>query len=370
MKFLFCCSSSLTSAPQIPIDISRHGGQNHQNFHVFSFNELKTACDGFSSSNKIGEGGFGSVYKGWLQDGTVVAVKVLSIELESMRGEREFISELAALSDIKHENLVKLIGCCIDGASRYLVYDYMENNSLAHSLLGGEQNRTKFSWETRRDISLGVARGLAYLHEEIEPHIVHRDIKASNILVDQNFKAKVSDFGLSRLLRDGSSHISTRVAGTLGYLAPEYAISGHLSRKSDVYSFGVLLLEIISGRQVVVFDLEQGEHYLVQKAWETYNAGNWVRLVDPTLKMNYPEEEVFRFFKVGLLCVQENVRLRPTMSTAFKMLSNEMDIQDVQISRPGLVADFMDIKVRRKIVSHSISSSNTGSLPNSTKLFD
>ncbi|XP_031284376.1 putative serine/threonine-protein kinase isoform X1 [Pistacia vera] len=364
MKFLFCCTSSFSSVSQIETAID--GGQNHQNFHVFSSNELKTATHGFSSSNKIGEGGFGSVYKGRLQDGTFVAVKVLSIELESMRGEREFISELAALSDIKHENLVKLIGCCIDGTSRYLVYDYMENNSLTHSLLGGEQNRMKFSWEIRRDISLGVARGLAYLHEEIEPHIVHRDIKASNILIDQNFKPKVSDFGLSRLLRDNSSHISTRVAGTLGYLAPEYAISGHLTRKSDVYSFGVLLLEIISGRQVVVFDLEQGEHYLVQKAWEVYNAGNLVKLVDPTLQMNYPEEEAFRFFKVGLLCVQENVRLRPTMSEALKMLCNEMDIQDVQISRPGLVADLMDIKLSQKIMSHSISSSGTGSIPNST----
>ncbi|XP_031284377.1 putative serine/threonine-protein kinase isoform X2 [Pistacia vera] len=343
MKFLFCCTSSFSSVSQIETAID--GGQNHQNFHVFSSNELKTATHGFSSSNKIGEGGFGSVYKGRLQDGTFVAVKVLSIELESMRGEREFISELAALSDIKHENLVKLIGCCIDGTSRYLVYDYMENNSLTHSLLGGEQNRMKFSWEIRRDISLGVARGLAYLHEEIEPHIVHRDIKASNILIDQNFKPKVSDFGLSRLLRDNSSHISTRVAGTF---------------------FGVLLLEIISGRQVVVFDLEQGEHYLVQKAWEVYNAGNLVKLVDPTLQMNYPEEEAFRFFKVGLLCVQENVRLRPTMSEALKMLCNEMDIQDVQISRPGLVADLMDIKLSQKIMSHSISSSGTGSIPNST----
>ncbi|KAJ0027730.1 hypothetical protein Pint_35613 [Pistacia integerrima] len=134
MKFLFCCSSSFSSVSQIETAID--GGQNHQNFHVFSSNELKTATHGFSSSNKIGEGGFGSVYKGRLQDGTFVAVKVLSIELESMRGEREFISELAALSDIKHENLVKLIGCCIDGTSRYLVYDYMENNSLTHSLLG------------------------------------------------------------------------------------------------------------------------------------------------------------------------------------------------------------------------------------------
>ncbi|KAK2658038.1 hypothetical protein Ddye_011090 [Dipteronia dyeriana] len=359
MKFPFCCSSCSMSASEITIDTtSRQGEQNYQNFRVFTYNELKTATHGFSASNKIGAGASGSIYKGRLRDGTNVAVKVLSIELESMRGEREFVSELSALSNIKHENLVTLLGCCIDRANRYLIYDYMENNSLAHRLLGKEQNRLKFSWETRRDISVGVARGLAYLHEEVEPHILHRDIKASNILLDQNLSPKVADFGLSRLLRDNRSHISTRVAGTLGYLAPEYAITGHLTRKSDIYSFGVLLLEIISGRPFVVFDLEQGEHYLVQKAWEVYKDNNLVRLVDPELDVNYPDAEAVQFLKVGLLCVQENVRLRPIMSTAVKMLTGEIDIRDVHISQPGFVADLMDIKLARQMLSQSISSSS------------
>ncbi|KAL5740767.1 hypothetical protein ACOSQ2_029947 [Xanthoceras sorbifolium] len=361
MKFCFCCSSNSVSVSQPTTkDTSRQGAQNDGDFRVFSYNELKTATHGFSTSNKIGAGASGSVYKGRLRDGTIVAVKVLSIELESMKGEREFVSELAALSNMKHENLVTLQGCCIDGASRYLVYDYMENNSLAHTLLGKEQNRLKFSWETRRDIAVGVARGLAYLHEEVEPHIVHRDIKASNILLDQNFSPKVSDFGLSRLLRDNRSHISTRVAGTLGYLAPEYAITGHLTRKSDVYSFGVLLLEIISGRPFVDFDLEQGEHYLVQKAWEVYKDSDLVTLVDPTLDVNYPEAEAVRFLKVGLLCVQENVRLRPIMSTTVNMLTGDVDIQDVHITQPGL-ADLMDIKLAQEMLSQSISSSETPS---------
>ncbi|XVE76193.1 hypothetical protein DITRI_Ditri12bG0153600 [Diplodiscus trichospermus] len=331
-------------------------GENDQNFSVFSYSELEVATNWFSASNKIGEGAFGSVYKGLLRNGTIVAIKRLSVELESMRGEREFVSEINALAYLKHENLVVLKGCCVDGANRFLVYDYMENNSLAQVLLGGEQNRIKLGWEARRAISLGVARGLTYLHEEVEPHIVHRDIKASNILLDQNLIPKVSDFGLSRILRNNASHVSTHVAGTLGYLAPEYAISGRLTRKTDVYSFGVLLLEIISGQTVVNFDLEHGERYLVQKAWEIYKGSSILQLVDPTVGMNYPEEEALRFIKVGLLCVQEKVRLRPEMSTALKMLTNDIDTEGVQISQPGLVADLMHIKLGQKTTFPSLSS--------------
>ncbi|XP_052874738.1 putative serine/threonine-protein kinase isoform X6 [Gossypium arboreum] len=329
--------------------------------------ELKVATHGFSASNKIGEGAFGSVYKGLLTNGSIVAVKMLSIELESMRGEREFVSEITTLTNLKHENLVTLVGCCVEGTKRFLVYNYMENNSLAQVLLGGEQNRIKLRWGARGRILLGVARGLAYLHEEVKPHIVHRDIKASNILLDQNLLPKVSDFGLSRILRDNASHISTHVAGTLGYLAPEYAISGRLTRKTDVYSFGVLLLEIISGQTVVNFDLEHGEHYLVQKAWDLYRANRLLQLVDPVLGMNYPEEDAVRYIKVGLLCVQETARFRPEMSTAQKMLTNEIDIEGVQISQPGLVADLMNIKLGHKTTFRSLytKASNMESTPSS-----
>lgn len=218
MKFNSCFSKcfSLPSETAI-IDIRKEEPEpgNDQNFTVFSYSELKVATHGFSASNKIGEGAFGSVYKGLLTNGSIVAVKMLSIELESMRGEREFVSEITTLTNLKHENLVTLVGCCVEGAKRFLVYNYMENNSLAQVLLGGEQNRIKLRWGARGRILLGVARGLAYLHEEVKPHIVHRDIKASNILLDQNLIPKVSDFGLSRILRDNASHISTRVAGTL-----------------------------------------------------------------------------------------------------------------------------------------------------------
>ncbi|KAL3327786.1 hypothetical protein AABB24_035453 [Solanum stoloniferum] len=360
--FLSCFSSSAVTleGSQIP-----YGGQISQNFSVYSYNDLKAATHGFRASNKIGEGGFGSVYKGRLQDGNFMAVKVLSVELESMRGEREFVSEIAALSDIKHENLVNLRGCCVDGAHRLLVYDYMENNSLSLTFLGGEQNRSKFTWTLRKEVSIGIAKGLSYLHEEVSPHVVHRDIKTSNILLDENFTPKIADFGLARLFTENMSHISTRVAGTLGYLSPEYAISGHLTRKSDVYSFGVVLLEIVSGSPVVAFDITRGEHFLVNKAWEMYNADQLLELVDPVLDRELlNDDEALRFLKVGLLCVQENASLRPKMSMVIKMLSRDgaIIVDEMKITQPGIVADLMDVKIGRKHSSQSFFSKASTSM--------
>ncbi|KAK4755281.1 hypothetical protein SAY87_009038 [Trapa incisa] len=321
---------------------------------------MKAATNNFNSSNKIGEGAFGSVYKGRLGDGTAVAVKVLSVELESLKGEREFLAEITALSNLRHQNLVTLRGCCIEGADRFLVYDYMENICLVHSMLGEEQKRRKFNWKLRRDILMGIARALAYLHEEVRPYIVHRDIKGSNILLDGQFTPKVADFGLSKLFGDNMSHISTRVAGTLGYLAPEYAISGHLTRKSDVYSFGVLLLEIITGRPVIVFEMENGEHHLVQKVWEAYKEGKLVEMVDPILE-DCPKEEVDRVLKVGLLCVQEAARRRPMMSAVVQMFSDEMDLQNVEIWQPGHIVNLMDIHIEDQKSSQSFFSRESNS---------
>ncbi|XP_019444346.1 PREDICTED: putative serine/threonine-protein kinase [Lupinus angustifolius] len=324
---------------------------NDGTFRVFTHRELKSATRDFHPSQKVGEGGFGSVYKGKLRDGTLVAVKVLSIEVESMRGEKEFVAELATLANIKHQNLVILRGCCVEGAQRYLIYDYMENNSLHHSFLGSELNRMRFSWETRRNISIGVASVLAFLHEELKPHIVHRDIKARNILLDRNFTPKVSDFGLARLLRDEKSYISTQVAGTLGYLAPEYASSGQVTRKSDVYSFGVLLLEIVSGR-VVVDAFQDVESFLVEKAWAAYEAHDLIRMVDPLLNTNFPVDEAKQFLMVGLRCVQETAKLRPQMSEVVEMLlSKDMEMESVSISKPGFVNDLRNIRMKQEMDS-------------------
>ncbi|CAN4109606.1 unnamed protein product [Withania somnifera] len=362
MKFPFALLNCFNSSSDTTLEtnqINPYGGKRIQKFSVFSYKELKAATHGFIASNRIGEGGFGSVYKGRLQDGSFVAVKVLSVELESMRGETEFVSEIAALSNIRHQNLVTLRGYCVDGTKRLLVYDYMENNCLSQTLLGEEQNRSKFTWELRRKIAKGIAKGLSCLHEEVNPHVVHRDIKASNILLDQNFTPKIADFGLSRLFSKNISHITTRVAGTLGYLSPEYAISGHLTRKSDVYSFGVLLLEIVSGCPVIAFDIERGEHPLVIKAWEMYNSGKLLDLVDPMLNGEFCGGEAVRFLKIGLLCVQEIASLRPKMSAVFKMLSsaNYMELEDINITQPGSLVDLGNVKVGHKQSTHSFLSS-------------
>ncbi|KAG6767146.1 hypothetical protein POTOM_028325 [Populus tomentosa] len=232
--------------------------------YTFSFGELKTATEDFSSANKLGEGGFGPVYKGKLNDGRVIAVKQLSVA--SHQGKAQFIAEIATISAVQHRNLVKLYGCCIEGANRLLVYEYLENKSLDQAVFG--EQSLNLDWPTRYDICLGVARGLAYLHEESRIRIVHRDVKASNILLDFNLIPKISDFGLAKLYDDKKTHISTRVAGTIGYLAPEYAMRGHLTEKADVFAFGVVALEIISGRPNSDTSLETEKIYLLE--WVCY----------------------------------------------------------------------------------------------------
>ncbi|CAO2824267.1 unnamed protein product [Amaranthus hypochondriacus] len=212
---LTLCFACFSSSNSVSDEEYKPSTPNVEGFRVFSYKELKIATSDFKSSNKIGEGSFGSVYKGRLEDGSTVAVKVLSIELESLKGEREFISEIIALADIKHENLITLKGCCISGSNRFLIYDYMEKNSLALAFLGGYECRRKFDWKKRKNIALGIARGLAFLHEEVKPHIMHRDIKPANILLDENFSPKIADFGLAKLFVSDTSHVSTRVAGTL-----------------------------------------------------------------------------------------------------------------------------------------------------------
>ncbi|CAI0409851.1 unnamed protein product [Linum tenue] len=233
------------------------------NVKTYSYKELRQATEDFSPANKIGEGGFGSVYKGRLKDGNFVAVKLLSAD--SRQGVGEFLAEIKAISVVEHENLVKLYGCCVEGNHRILVYNYLENNSLAQTLLGGSYSNIQFDWRTWTTICIGVARGLAFLHEEVRPYIVHRDIKASNILLDKDLTPKIADFGLAKLIPSHMTHVSTRVAGTIGYLAPEYAIRGQLTRRADIYSFGVLLVEIVSWRCNTNTRLPIEEQYLLER---------------------------------------------------------------------------------------------------------
>ncbi|XP_071724385.1 cold-responsive protein kinase 1-like [Rutidosis leptorrhynchoides] len=303
-----------------------------ENVNHFSYNELRIATDNFHPSKKIGRGGFGTVYKGSLKSGRQIAVKTLSAE--SRQGVREFLTEINTISTVKHQNLVELVGCCVEGSNRILVYEYVENNSLDRALLGSTRSRINLNWEKRSAICLGIARGLTFLHEEIVPHIVHRDIKASNILLDQDFKPKIGDFGLAKLFPENITHISTRIAGTTGYLAPEYALGGHLTMKADVYSFGVLVLEIIAGSGSAKAIWGGTQKMLLEWAWQLHLEGRLLELVDPNLG-EYPEEEIIRFIKVAFFCTQASSGRRPSMSQVVNMLSRKIRLKEDELTAPG-----------------------------------
>ncbi|XP_062093281.1 probable LRR receptor-like serine/threonine-protein kinase At1g56140 isoform X2 [Humulus lupulus] len=300
---------------------------------TFSYAELRAATNDFSSSNKLGEGGFGEVHKGTLSDGRVVAVKQIAVASTYVK--RQFVSEIATISVVQHRNLVKLNGCCIEGNRRILVYEYLENKSLDQLLFGKVD--LHLDWRTRFNICLGTARGLAYLHEESMPRIIHRDVKASNILLDDTFCPKISDFGLAKLYDENKTHISTRVAGTIGYLAPEYALRGRLTEKADVFGFGVVALEIVSGKPNI-YNTPDGEIiYLLETAWTLHENNQSLGLVDPRL-VEFNEIEVIRVVQVALLCTQASATLRPSMSRVVGMLAGDVEI-DTDISKPSYLTE-------------------------------
>ncbi|KAK9688737.1 hypothetical protein RND81_09G007600 [Saponaria officinalis] len=310
----------------------------------FSLKQIKTATNEFNIRNKIGEGGFGPVYKGVLPDGKIIAVKKLSSK--SKQGNREFVNEIGMISALQHPNLVKLYGCCIEGKELLLVYEYMENNSLARALFGKEDQKLRLDWLTRRRICLGIARGLAYLHEESRLKIVHRDIKATNVLLDKDLNAKISDFGLAKLDEEENTHISTRIAGTIGYMAPEYAMRGYLTDKADVYSFGVVVLEIVSGTSNTSYRPKEEFVYLLDWAYVLQEQGSLLELVDPTLGPNYPKEEALTFLNLALLCTNLSPTLRPTMSSVVSMIDGKIPVQAPIVKRNRTMID--EDEVRRK----------------------
>jgi len=238
----------------------------------------------------------------------------------SRQGDAEFLNEVNLISLVQHRNLVTLLGCSIQSTERLLVYEYLQNNSLDKILFDATEHHL-LDWKERYQIIVGTARGLTYLHEESEIRIIHRDIKASNILLDGKYRPKIADFGLARFFAEDQSHVSTNVAGTLGYMAPEYALHGQLTEKVDVFGFGVLVLEVISGRkcQSLVHDTE----FLIQGTWRLYKADRALEVIDPTLKGSYSWEEGIRAIKIGLLCTQAAAALRPSMSQVVSMLTNE-----------------------------------------------
>ncbi|XP_039116286.1 probable LRR receptor-like serine/threonine-protein kinase At1g53440 [Dioscorea cayenensis subsp. rotundata] len=288
----------------------------------FTLRQIKAATGNFNPANKIGEGGFGPVYKGVLPDGSLIAVKQLSSK--SKQGNREFINEIGMISALNHPNLVKLFGCCIEGNHLLLVYEYMENNSLANALFGPGKTRLTLDWRTRCSICLCIARGLAYLHEESRLKIVHRDIKATNVILDKDLNAKISDFGLARLFEEDESHISTRIAGTIGYMAPEYAMRGYLTDKADVYSFGVVMLEIVSG--MINGGRREEEECVCLLDWAAIlqERGALLEIVDKSLGPHYLEEEALLLLNLALRCTNNVPALRPTMSTVVSILDGQM----------------------------------------------
>ncbi|KFK35729.1 hypothetical protein AALP_AA4G029100 [Arabis alpina] len=297
----------------------------------FTLKQIKRATNNFDPENKIGEGGFGPVYKGVLADGTTIAVKQLSSK--SKQGNREFVTEIGMISALQHPNLVKLYGCCIEGKELLLVYEYLENNSLARALFGSEKQRLHLDWPTRNKICIGIAKGLAYLHEESRLKIVHRDIKATNVLLDESLNAKISDFGLAKLNDDENTHISTRIAGTIGYMAPEYAMRGYLTDKADVYSFGVVCLEIVSGKSNTNYRPKDEFVYLLDWAYVLQEQGNLLELVDMDLGTSFSKKEAKRMLNIALLCTNPSPTLRPPMSSVVSMLEGKSKVQPPLVKR-------------------------------------
>ncbi|KAH9603306.1 hypothetical protein KSS87_004011, partial [Heliosperma pusillum] len=296
---------------------------------VFTFRQMAAATNNFSIDNLVGEGGFGRVYKGYIS-GVDKVVAIKQLDKNGLQGNREFLSEVFMLSLVDHPCLVNLIGYCADGDQRILVYEYMANGSLEDHLLDIPPNKEPLDWHTRMKIAEGAAKGLEYLHETNNPPVIYRDFKASNILLDEEFNPKLSDFGLAKIGPTGDmDHVSTRVMGTYGYCAPEYAMTGQLTTKSDVYSFGVVFLELISGRRAIDTTKPTAEQNLVTWAQPRLKDRNlYTKMADPLLEGKFPEKGLHQAVAVAAMCLQEEASTRPLISdvvTALEFLAKPTD---------------------------------------------
>ncbi|XP_031499613.1 cysteine-rich receptor-like protein kinase 10 [Nymphaea colorata] len=306
-----------------PID-SESAKENEAIYNLpqFSLRTVEGATDRFSKSNKLGEGGYGPVYKGKLPDGQEIAVKRLSGR--TGQGLKEFRNEVELIAKLQHTNLVRLIGCCLENEEMILIYEYMPNKSLDF-FLEGPETRASFDWEKRFNIIIGIARGMLYLHQDSRLNIIHRDLKASNVLLDKQLNPKISDFGLARIFSGVQGQATTSIiVGTLGYMAPEYAMEGVFSTKSDVYSFGILLLEIIGGQLDIRFHASHQGAGLVEHAWSLWHEGKGTEFIDPVLKdgSTSTSDQMLRCLHIAFLCIQEDPATRPPMSTVVLMLGN------------------------------------------------
>ncbi|XP_049389587.1 cysteine-rich receptor-like protein kinase 2 [Solanum stenotomum] len=312
----------------------------HQNNLNFKYSTLDKATGSFDEANKLGQGGFGTVYKGVLADGKEIAVKRQFFNNKHTAA--DFYNEVNIISSVHHKNLTRLLGYSTSGPESLLVYELLPNQSLDRFIFDPIKGKA-LNWEKRFEIIIGTAEGMVYLHENTNTRIIHRDIKASNILLDSRLRAKIADFGLVRSFQEDKSHISTVLAGTLGYMAPEYLTRGQLTEKADVYSFGVLLLEIVTGRQNNKRNNSEYTVSLVSDVWEHYKRGIVEELFDPNLMLhNYHtinvRNEVARVLHVGLLCTQEIPTLRPSMSKALQMFIKK-DEELPPPTKPPFVAE-------------------------------
>ncbi|XP_038710350.1 cysteine-rich receptor-like protein kinase 10 [Tripterygium wilfordii] len=329
----------------------------------FDFASIEAATTKFSDDNKLGEGGFGVVYKGTLPNGLDIAVKRLS--RSSGQGAEEFKNEVVLVANLQHRNLVRLLGFCLEGEEKILVYEFVPNKSLDYFLYDPEK-RSQLDWSRRYKIIGGIARGILYLHEDSRLRIIHRDLKASNILLNGDLNPKISDFGMARIFGvDQTQGNTSRIVGTYGYMSPEYAMHGQFSVKSDVYSFGVLVLEIITGKKNSSFYQSDGADDLVSYVWKHWSEGTPLELLDPTLTDSYSRTEVMRCIHLGLLCVQEDPADRPTMATIVLMLNS----YSVSLPLPQQPAFFHHTRTDQSLILKGLETDQSTSKSESLPLF-
>ncbi|KAM3683595.1 hypothetical protein ACB094_12G158800 [Castanea mollissima] len=331
--YSYSADSTLPYFEDSPSRRDLDGTRRNSNLPLFDLRTIIAATDNFSIANKLGQGGFGPVYKGLLQNGLEIAVKRLS--KCSGQGIEQFKAEVALIAKLQHRNLVRILGCCIHKEEKMLIYEYLPNKSL-DSFIFDETKRSCLDWGKRFEIICGIARGILYLHQDSRLRIIHRDLKASNVLLDNALNPKISDFGMARIVGGDQIEANTNcVVGTYGYMSPEYAMQGLFSIKSDIYSFGVLLLEIVTGKKNSTHHHDGPFSNLIGHVWDLWREDNSMKIVDPLLDETYPANEISRCIQIGLLCVQEHATDRPTMPTVVFMLGNDTHLPSPK--RPAFI---------------------------------